>query len=208
MSRRTANLQPTATDDDCSLRGAFDSQIRLWSRAFEHHFGSRGLEFERSNLQTVKCPRFARVGEAEVLIWSAHYYLVLSGIISGSIVCHRSRVNLCCCCFFFLMAWPDAHKISTQHLTFVERTDQMHATLSKQCGWLCALGPWHETNRMPFFVCSFRLLIEHDLRFPVKRQRVRRSDQIDLIVNFAPTWNHSKSPKLDVIEPTYFLNQT
>ena len=31
-------------------------------RAFEHHFGPRGREFERSNLQKFKCPGFARGG--------------------------------------------------------------------------------------------------------------------------------------------------
>ena len=41
----------TGTDNDCSLRGAF-----------EHHFGPRGREFERSNLQKFKCPGFARGG--------------------------------------------------------------------------------------------------------------------------------------------------
>ena len=30
--------------------------------AFEHHFGPKGWEFERSNLQKFKCPGFAREG--------------------------------------------------------------------------------------------------------------------------------------------------
>ena len=48
----------TGADNDCSLGGAFDRQIR----AFEHHFGPKGREFERSNLQKFKCPGFARGG--------------------------------------------------------------------------------------------------------------------------------------------------
>ena len=45
----------TGADNDCSLGGAF-----------EHHFGPRGREFERSNLQKFKCPGFARGGDVEV----------------------------------------------------------------------------------------------------------------------------------------------
>ena len=41
----------TGADNDYSLGGAF-----------EHHFGPRGREFERSNLQKFKCPGFARGG--------------------------------------------------------------------------------------------------------------------------------------------------
>ena len=41
----------TGADNDCSLGGTF-----------EHHFGPRGREFERSNLQKFKCPGFARGG--------------------------------------------------------------------------------------------------------------------------------------------------
>ena len=51
----------SGADDDCSLVG-FDRQIRREGRAFEHHFGPRGREFERSNLQKFKCPGFGRVG--------------------------------------------------------------------------------------------------------------------------------------------------
>ena len=45
----------TGANDDCSSLG-FDRQIRRQGRAFEHHFGQRGWEFERSNLQKLKCP--------------------------------------------------------------------------------------------------------------------------------------------------------
>ena len=31
-------------------------QIQRLGRAFEHYFGMRGQEFERSNLQKFKCP--------------------------------------------------------------------------------------------------------------------------------------------------------
>ena len=41
----------TGADNDCSLGGAF-----------EHHFGPRGREFERSYFQKFKCPGFARGG--------------------------------------------------------------------------------------------------------------------------------------------------
>ena len=54
-----ALLKMTGADDDCSSGGAFDRQIRREGRAFEHHFGPRGREFERSNLQKFKCPGFA-----------------------------------------------------------------------------------------------------------------------------------------------------
>ena len=56
----------TGADNDCSLGGAFDRQIRRLGRAFEHHFGPRGREFERSNLQKFKCPGFAWGGDVEV----------------------------------------------------------------------------------------------------------------------------------------------
>ena len=46
----------TGADNDCSLGGAF-----------EHHFGPRGREFERSNLQKFKCPGFARGGGGGML---------------------------------------------------------------------------------------------------------------------------------------------
>ena len=36
--------------------------------AFEHHFGPRGREFERSNLQKFKCPGFARGGGGGVML--------------------------------------------------------------------------------------------------------------------------------------------
>lgn len=46
-----------------------------WVRAFEHSFGPRGREFERSNLQKFKCSGFTRGGgggDVEVSSWSAH----------------------------------------------------------------------------------------------------------------------------------------
>ena len=46
-------------DNDCSLVG-YDEQIRRYGRAFERHFGPRGQEFERSNLQKFKCPGLTR----------------------------------------------------------------------------------------------------------------------------------------------------
>ena len=54
-------LKTAGADDDCSLVG-YDRQIRRSGRAFEQHFGPRGREFERSNLQKFKCPGFAREG--------------------------------------------------------------------------------------------------------------------------------------------------
>ena len=57
----------TGADDDCCLGGAFDRQIRRKGRAFEHHFGPMGREFEQSNLQKFKCPGFARGGGGGVL---------------------------------------------------------------------------------------------------------------------------------------------
>ena len=35
---------------------------RAFGRAFEHHFGPRGQEFERSNLQKFKCRGLPRKG--------------------------------------------------------------------------------------------------------------------------------------------------
>ena len=58
-----ACLDTSGADDDCSLRGAFDRQIRRQRRTFKHHFGPRGREFKLSNLQEFKCPGFALVGE-------------------------------------------------------------------------------------------------------------------------------------------------
>ena len=49
----------SGADDDCSLVG-FDRQIGREGRAFEHHFGPRGREFERSNIQ--KLARFGGGG--------------------------------------------------------------------------------------------------------------------------------------------------
>ena len=43
-----------------------DAQIRRLGRAFEHYFGPRGREFERSNLQKFKCPGFSWGGDIEV----------------------------------------------------------------------------------------------------------------------------------------------
>ena len=60
-----ALLKTTGADDDCSLGSAFDRQIRRYGGAFEHCFGSKGREIERSNLQKFKCPGFA--GGAKVL---------------------------------------------------------------------------------------------------------------------------------------------
>ena len=37
-------------------------KIRRYGRAFEHHFGQMGQEFERSNLQKFKCTEFAPGG--------------------------------------------------------------------------------------------------------------------------------------------------
>ena len=50
-------LQTTGTDDDCTLGGIFDEQIRL---AFESPFWPKGREFEQSNLQKF-CPGGAEV---------------------------------------------------------------------------------------------------------------------------------------------------
>ena len=62
-----ALLKMTGANDHCSLGGAFDRQIRRLGGAFEHHFGPRGREFERSNLQKFKCPGFARGGGGGML---------------------------------------------------------------------------------------------------------------------------------------------
>ena len=37
-----------------------DGQIRSLDNSFEHSFGPRGLEFERSNLQKFKCSDFTQ----------------------------------------------------------------------------------------------------------------------------------------------------
>ena len=55
-----ALLQTTGTDDNFSLRRAFDRQVRRYGRVFEHHFGPRGREFKRSNLQNFKYPGFTQ----------------------------------------------------------------------------------------------------------------------------------------------------
>ena len=47
-------METAWVNDDCSLVGAFDRQIRRQRRAFEPHFGPRGREFERSNPQKFK----------------------------------------------------------------------------------------------------------------------------------------------------------
>ena len=57
------------------LKG-YDRQMQWKGRAFEHHFGPRGREFERFNLQKFKCPGFAWEGggggNVEVLSLSLH----------------------------------------------------------------------------------------------------------------------------------------
>ena len=58
-----ALLETTGTDDDCSLGGAFDRQIRWLGWAFEHYFDPRGREFERSNLQKFTAEALPRVGD-------------------------------------------------------------------------------------------------------------------------------------------------
>ena len=52
-------LKTAGANDDCSLV-RYDGQIRRWGRTFERHFGPRGREFERSNLQKFKCSGFAQ----------------------------------------------------------------------------------------------------------------------------------------------------
>ena len=47
--------------NDFSLVG-YDRQIRRLGSAFKYHFGPRGREFERSNVQKFKFPRFPRGG--------------------------------------------------------------------------------------------------------------------------------------------------
>ena len=49
-------FKTTGADDDCSLVGSDDRVGHL------NHFGPRGREFERSNLQKFKCSGFAWVG--------------------------------------------------------------------------------------------------------------------------------------------------
>ena len=59
-------LKTAGADNDCSSVG-FDRQIRGQGRAFEHHFGPRGREFEKSSLQKFKFQGFAREGGGGML---------------------------------------------------------------------------------------------------------------------------------------------
>ena len=49
------------------LTMAPDGQFRQLGRLFEHSFGLRAQEFERSNLQKFKCLGFVGGGDVEVL---------------------------------------------------------------------------------------------------------------------------------------------